>query len=179
MALRKDGTRRGTPSPHDPVRTAPGSPQPCPGHGDRIIPNKNRTLQIAPTRRKLFGRKAKDAFLEWFAATCNISLAARKCGFHYRTVLRHWREDIVFGAQCEEALKLGYVRLEALALGEDGVGYGLADASASGLSPEGWARSVAGVAQAWSPDRADALVWALTELMLGRQRLAPAVRSLG
>jgi hypothetical protein len=82
----------------------------------RIIPNKNRRLQVAPTRRKLFGAKAKDEFLEWFAATCNCSLSARKAGFHYRTALRHWREDPVFGARCEEALRLGYKRLEELAL---------------------------------------------------------------
>jgi phage terminase large subunit-like protein len=29
-----------------------------------------------------------------------------------------------------------------------------------------------------SPDRADAMVWALTELMLGRRHGAPAVRGL-
>ncbi|WP_243406154.1 terminase family protein [Sphingosinicella sp. YJ22] len=34
-------------------------------------------------------------------------------------------------------------------LGADGVGYVLADASAGGLSPEGWARKVAGTAAAW------------------------------
>ncbi len=34
-------------------------------------------------------------------------------------------------------------------LGEDGIGYVLADASAGGLSPEGWARKVAGAAAAW------------------------------
>jgi phage terminase large subunit-like protein len=38
-------------------------------------------------------------------------------------------------------------------LGEDGVGYVLADASAGGLSPEGWARKVAGAAQAWGASR--------------------------
>ena len=30
-----------------------------------------------------------------------------------------------------------------------------------------------------SPDRADALVWALTELMLGARKGSPAVRVLG
>jgi phage terminase large subunit-like protein len=146
------------------------------------------------------------------------------------------------------------------ALGNDGVGYVLADASAAGLTPEGWARKVAGAAEAWgadrvvaeannggamvssvlkgaavelpvrlvhashgkaaraepvaalfecgraklagrfpeledelcgltiaggyqgpgrSPDRADAMVWAMTELMLGPARLPPAVRGLG
>ena len=48
----------------------------------RIVPNKHRKLQVAPTRRKLFGAKPKAEFLEWFAATCNISLSARKVGFH-------------------------------------------------------------------------------------------------
>jgi hypothetical protein len=86
------------------------------GKAPRIIPNKHRRLQIAPTRRKLFGDKAKAEFLEWFAATCNASLSARKVGFHYRTVLRHWREDEAFGARCEAALRMGYVRLEELAL---------------------------------------------------------------
>jgi phage terminase large subunit-like protein len=34
-------------------------------------------------------------------------------------------------------------------LGADGIGYVLADASAGGLSPEGWARKVAAAAEAW------------------------------
>lgn len=82
----------------------------------RIIPNKNRRLQVAPTSRKLFDEAAKDEFLEWFAATANCSLSARKTGFHYRTVIRHWREDEAFGERCEAALRMGYPRLEELAL---------------------------------------------------------------
>ena len=146
------------------------------------------------------------------------------------------------------------------ALGHDGIGIVLADASASGLSPEGWAKKVAGAADAWaadrvvaeannggkmveavlrganvglpvrlvhashgkaaraepvaalfeggrarlagrfpeledelcgltiaggyqgpgrSPDRADAMVWALTELMLGPAVLEPRIRGFG
>lgn len=87
-----------------------------PGQALRIVPGKHRKLQVAPTGRKLFGKAAKATFLEWFAATCNISLSARKVGFHYRTVIRHWREDEEFGEQCVAALRLGYPRLEALAL---------------------------------------------------------------
>lgn len=97
MARRKDGSRRGS--------------RPL-----RIIPNKRRRLQVAPTRRKLFDAAAKAEFLEWFAATCNCSLSARKTGFHYRTVIRHWREDPGFGADCEAALRMAYPRLEELAL---------------------------------------------------------------
>ena len=84
----------------------------------RIVPNKGRKLQVAPTRRKLFTRKAKAEFLEWFAATCNASLSARKVGFDYRTAFRHRREDPEFAAGWDEALKLGYVRLEEIALRE-------------------------------------------------------------
>lgn len=82
----------------------------------RIVRNKNRRVQIAPTGRKLFDDEAKDNFLEWFAATCNCALSARKAGFHYRTVIHHWREDPAFGERCEGALRMGYVRLEELAL---------------------------------------------------------------
>jgi hypothetical protein len=90
-----------------------------PGSGQaRIIPNKNRRLQVAPTSRKLFNRKAKDEFLEWFGVTCNASLSARKIGFDYRTAFRHRREDPVFGAEWEEVLRLGYGRLEEVALRE-------------------------------------------------------------
>jgi hypothetical protein len=96
--------------------TARNKRAPDVGARPRIVPNKNRKLQVAPTRRKLFGKAARAEFLEWFAATCNISLSARKTGFHYRTVIRHWREDADFGAQCVEALRIGYPRLEALAL---------------------------------------------------------------
>jgi phage terminase large subunit-like protein len=38
-------------------------------------------------------------------------------------------------------------------LGADGVGYVLADLSASGLSPDGWARKVAAAAEAWRAQR--------------------------
>lgn len=96
--------------------TARNSRAPDLGAHPRIIPNKHRKLQVAPTRRKLFGATARAEFLEWFAATCNISLSARKTGFHYRTVLRHWREDEAFGEHCEAALRMGYPRVEELAL---------------------------------------------------------------
>jgi phage terminase large subunit-like protein len=37
--------------------------------------------------------------------------------------------------------------------GADGIGYVLADCSVGGLSPEGWARRVAGAAEAWGAHR--------------------------
>jgi hypothetical protein len=88
------------------------------GKAKRIAPNKGRKLQVAPTGRKLFTEKLKSEFLEWFAATCNASLSARKVGIDYRTAFRHRREDPVFGAGWDEALRIGYVRLEEIALRE-------------------------------------------------------------
>ena len=73
------------------------------GECDRIVPNKNRRRQVAPTRRRLFDAEAQEAFLEEFAATCNCSLSARRTGFHYRTVIRHWREDPGFAARADHA----------------------------------------------------------------------------
>ena len=41
----------------------------------------------------------------------------------------------------------------AAGLGRDGIGYVLGDHSVGGLSPEGWARKVAGAVEAWRADR--------------------------
>lgn len=80
---------------------------------ERIVPNKNRPLQVAPTRRKLFTAEMKKTFLEWLAATCNVSLSARRTGIHYRTACRHRTEDPLFAEGWERALKQGCARLEA------------------------------------------------------------------
>ena len=84
----------------------------------RIIPNKRREIQVQETRRKLFDAKAKRAFLDHFAATCNASAAARAAGFDYRTAFRHRNEDPEFGRKWEEALRTGYARLEELAVSQ-------------------------------------------------------------
>jgi len=47
----------------------------------------------------------------------------------------------------------GTCGISVCALGEDGLCYVLADSSESGLSPEGWARSVARAAETWGADR--------------------------
>ncbi|HEX8365610.1 MAG TPA: hypothetical protein VF603_10050 [Allosphingosinicella sp.] len=91
------------------------------GERPRLVRNKRRAIQVAPTRRKLFKGKIKATFLEWFAATANISLSARKAGIHYRTVLRHRAEDAVFAADMERTLDVGIMRTKAwlLELGEE------------------------------------------------------------
>ena len=71
--------------------------------------NKRVALQVAPTSRRLFEGEVKAVFLEWFAATANISLSARKAGVHYRTVLRHRMDDPVFAADMERSLEVAMV----------------------------------------------------------------------
>ncbi|HEX8573336.1 MAG TPA: terminase family protein [Allosphingosinicella sp.] len=47
----------------------------------------------------------------------------------------------------------GICGISVCALGADGLAYVLADATVAGLGPQGWARAVAGAAQAWGADR--------------------------
>lgn len=80
----------------------------------RIRPSKRRKLQLTRTgARKLFDEAAQQDFLEWFAATCNVSWSAEQAGFNYKTVLRHRMNDERFAEAWDRALKQGYARLEA------------------------------------------------------------------
>jgi hypothetical protein len=101
----------------------------------RIVRNKGRLVQVAPTTRKLFDKGARRVFLEWFAGTGNLSLSARKAGFHYRTVLRHRAEDDLFRGEFDLALEQSEVRVQAwLAEAKDA---GLDLSEASGFDPSG------------------------------------------
>lgn len=82
----------------------------------RIIPNKKRKAQVAPTRRKLFDAKARKIFLEHLAATCNVVRSAEAAGIHYRTAYRTRMEDPVFRADWGRALEQDYARLEMIVL---------------------------------------------------------------
>jgi hypothetical protein len=80
----------------------------------RIASARNRRVQIAQVgARKLFDKAAKTVFLEWFAATCNIKLAAAKAGVAYQTVFKHRMSDAAFAAAWDRCLAQGYARLEA------------------------------------------------------------------
>jgi hypothetical protein len=76
-----------------------------------------RAWQLARGGRRLrFGRARKQAFLDRFAATCNLALAARAAGVHPSTVHRHLARDPAFAAGFAEALAAGYEALEAEAV---------------------------------------------------------------
>ncbi len=81
---------------------------------ERIQPNKNRALQVARTGgRKLFDEERRQVFLEWFAATCNVSLAAEKAGVCRQTVSKHRLADPEFAAAYIKAIELALPDLQA------------------------------------------------------------------
>ncbi len=83
----------------------------------RVQANKHRAVQVARTGgRKLFDEDAKSRFLEWFAATCNVSLSAEQAGFNYKTAFRHRMNDERFAQGWDRALAQGVARLKAKTL---------------------------------------------------------------
>ena len=76
-----------------------------PGHGRRLILWKPRPGK--------FDDAAKEIYLAHFAATCDAKGAAAAAGVSETTVASHRRKDPAFDTGCDEALAVGYARLEA------------------------------------------------------------------
>ena len=68
--------------------------------------------QLTETTGRFWTDEAEAIFLDNLAATCNVTLASRACGFSGTTVWRRRRRDAGFAARWLEALAEGYVRLE-------------------------------------------------------------------
>ena len=115
-----DDQKRGRARAGDCARTPPLSAGAASrGDGLAVGPNKNRLIQVRRTgSRKLFDKKRKEVWLEWFAATCNASLSAEMAGVCYQTVFKHLQKDPAFFAAAKDALQLGYFRVEARQLQE-------------------------------------------------------------
>jgi phage terminase large subunit-like protein len=64
----------------------------------------------------------------------------------------HWRR-VVVGVDPPAGVGGDSCGIVVCALGEDGLGYVLADSSVAGLRPEGWAAAVAHAAETWGADR--------------------------
>jgi hypothetical protein len=66
----------------DPTTAFQAVPLPVPGRIEkeaRLQAGKHRDVQVARTGgRKLFGEERRGVFLEWFAATANVSLSAEQ-----------------------------------------------------------------------------------------------------
>lgn len=87
---------------------------PAPSPALAVHPNNNRIRQVARScRPKLFDAARRRVFLDWFGATCNVTLSAEKAGVAYQTVYKHRRKDAAFAEAWDEALAQGYAALEA------------------------------------------------------------------
>jgi hypothetical protein len=61
----------------------------------------------------LFDKKARKAFLEWFAATGNVLWSAQKVGFSDKTVWKHRMNDPRFAEAFDRAFEQSVVRNKA------------------------------------------------------------------
>lgn len=78
-----------------------------------IATRNRRRLQKWKPRGIKFTAERKEAYLAYFAATCDSDEAARLAGVGDTTVYTHRRTDPEFAAAWNTALDQGYARLEA------------------------------------------------------------------
>jgi hypothetical protein len=84
------------------------------GDAFAVRPSKYRDMQVGRVgKRKLFDRKRRKVFLEWFAATGNCVFAAAKAGVVAQTVWKHRMKDADFAEAFDRALDQGVVRAKA------------------------------------------------------------------
>lgn len=107
-----------------------------------LAAGNRRPVQVKQGRRGSFDRKRRKTFLNTLAATCNVALSAAAAGVCGSTVYDARRRDPAFAALWQEALAIGYERLEAAlmarALGTDGaVPADFGDADPATILPEG------------------------------------------
>jgi hypothetical protein len=80
-----------------------------------VVPGNNRSMQKRrKDRRRLFGKKAKEAFLESFACTANVAASAAAVGFSEGVVYMHRRKDPEFRENFWIALEQATGKLAAL-----------------------------------------------------------------
>jgi hypothetical protein len=81
---------------------------------ERLCAGKHREIQVTHAgERKLFDKKARKAFLEWFAATGNVLWSAQKVGFSDKTVWRHRMNDPRFAEAFDRAFEQSVMRNKA------------------------------------------------------------------
>jgi hypothetical protein len=69
--------------------------------------------QRISSRGKRWTDEAEAIFLDSLAASCNVTFAARACGFSREALYARRRRDPRFGERWDHALAIGYPRLEA------------------------------------------------------------------
>jgi hypothetical protein len=80
-----------------------------------IVPGNNRSMQKRrKPRRKLFGKRLKEAFLEHFSCTANVAASAAAVGISEGVVYTHRRKDPEFRQGFWMALEQSAAKLVAL-----------------------------------------------------------------
>jgi len=69
--------------------------------------------QIIASKGKRWTDAAEEIFLDSLAASCNVTLSAKACGFSREAIYRRRRRDPRFAGLWQTALAQGYARLEA------------------------------------------------------------------
>ncbi|RIA37857.1 hypothetical protein DFR49_3746 [Hephaestia caeni] len=82
----------------------------------KITGSRNRAVQIRNRRRDGFTVQARQTFLDTLAATCNVTASARATGLRVATFYWQRKRDPGFALAWQEALTIGYERLEAALL---------------------------------------------------------------
>jgi len=70
--------------------------------------------QVVATRGARWSDEAEAVFLDHLAATCNVTLSAKACGFSPQALYTRRRNDPAFMQRWDAALGHGYAHLEAL-----------------------------------------------------------------
>jgi hypothetical protein len=82
----------------------------------KIAPARGRTVQKRRVAGPELSEAKRNAFFQTLAATCNVALASKVVGVDPAGIYRARRRDPAFAAGWDEALAIGYDRLEAEAL---------------------------------------------------------------
>ncbi|HTU12597.1 MAG TPA: hypothetical protein VMG08_17030 [Allosphingosinicella sp.] len=69
--------------------------------------------QLIASRGKRWTDAAEELFLDRLAASCNVTLSAKACGFSREAIYARRRREPRFAQRWDEALRIGYPRLEA------------------------------------------------------------------
>jgi hypothetical protein len=70
--------------------------------------------QVVATKGGRWSDEAETVFLDHLAATCNVMLSAKACGFSTQALYMRRRNDPTFMQRWDAALAQGYAHLEAL-----------------------------------------------------------------
>ena len=92
------------------------NPSPAEGRGASAVVlrgNKFGRVQVAAARENDWTPEREEVFLGELGATCNVSASARAAGLSPKGVYARRRKWPAFASAWDEALTLGFVRLEA------------------------------------------------------------------